>query len=391
MSSSINSDKILKIPAIIGFVAVSVSSLTDLRAGNAPYPAIVLLAIFGLAYLLPSSLYQSSVFAHLRVGVAVAAVSGLMAIRPGWSEYPILLFLLCPQIMLMFSTPTSLKWIGLAALATLIIFVAALGLAGILPFLLYASGYIFFAVFGWLLIQSENNRKKAETLFTELQQAHQQLQNYASRVEALTIAEERNRIAREMHDSLGHRLTITAVQLEGAQRLVRTNPERSEQIIATVREQVRDGLKDLRRTVAMLRASAEEDLAIQPALQQLVQQMKETTGINIALVCEETLPDLPAPYRLALYRAAQEGLTNIQRHARASQAWLQLYAKDQQIVLLVSDNGLGLDPHVSSTSFGLAGLRERASLLGGKLMIDPRPGGGTQLTFYLPIPQTNPE
>ncbi len=208
-----------------------------------------------------------------------------------------------------------------------------------------------------------------------------------ARVEELTIAQERNRIAREMHDTLGHRLTIAAVQLEGAQRLVYTDPQRTDRILATVREQVREGLGELRRTVAMLRASVEEDMPIQDALTKLVSQVQEATGLNIHLTIEDCPPDLPAPHRLALYRAAQESLTNIQRHSNASEAWLHLDQRDGKMTLFVSDNGIGISPEQMKAGLGLSGLGERASILGGDLFIDPRPGGGTQITFRFPMPE----
>jgi signal transduction histidine kinase len=177
------------------------------------------------------------------------------------------------------------------------------------------------------------------------------------------------------------------VQLEGAQRLVRANPERAEKIIATVRDQVREGLAELRRTVAILRASVDEDLPLSAALTRLASQFEDATGLPIHLNLEACPEDLPAVYRQAFFQAAQEGLTNIQRHAKATEAWLNLNPGGGQISLLISDNGAGIPVPPDAAPgghFGLAGLKERAALLGGEFYVDPRPGGGTQLTFRLP-------
>jgi signal transduction histidine kinase len=92
----------------------------------------------------------------------------------------------------------------------------------------------------------------------------------------------------------------------------------------------------------------------------------------------------PAPAQ-ALYRAAQEGLTNIQRHAHASEVWLQLAVRDGTIELLIGDNGVGVSPEQAQSGFGLLGLKERAALQGGEFHIDARAGGGTQLTFRIPL------
>lgn len=232
---------------------------------------------------------------------------------------------------------------------------------------------------------AENERRRSEQLLADLKVAHEQLQRYTEQVEELTIAEERNRIAREMHDTLGHRLTIAAVQLEGAQRLIHTNPQKVEQIIQTVHEQVKDGLAELRRTVAMMRAPVDDDLPIGLALTRLVNSVKEATGIHIHLEVEEGLPELPSSHRHAIFRAAQEGLTNIERHAGASEAWIRLFTANEMISICIEDNGVGINMSGDQSGIGLTGMRERAVLLGGTREITPRDEGGTRLCFNLPV------
>jgi signal transduction histidine kinase len=97
------------------------------------------------------------------------------------------------------------------------------------------------------------------------------------------------------------------------------------------------------------------------------------------------LPDLPDTYRMALYRAAQEALTNVQKHAGARQVWFMLTVRADAIDLLVSDDGQGMPTDVEMAGFGLRGLRERAAQLGGEFHLEPRAGGGTQLSFRLPL------
>ena len=99
-------------------------------------------------------------------------------------------------------------------------------------------------------------------------------------------------------------------------------------------------------------------------------------------------PELPGPHRQALYRGAQEGLTNIQKHAQATHAWLQLAQQTSAVTLTVRDNGVGLNGRngINSTGFGLRGLRERATQLEGTLCVETLAGGGTQLVLTLPLP-----
>lgn len=136
-------------------------------------------------------------------------------------------------------------------------------------------------------------------------------------VERMATHEERNRLAREMHDSLGHQLTVAAVQLEGAQRLIPKDPDRAAHIVETARAQVRDSLDDLRRTVAALRQPEQADIALPQAIRQLATLFEQATGLAVQCVMPNQLPDLPLAHRLTCYRAAQEGLTNVQRHAQA--------------------------------------------------------------------------
>ncbi len=191
-----------------------------------------------------------------------------------------------------------------------------------------------------------------------------------------------------MHDTVGHRLTVSAVQLEAAQRLIAKDPGRAEQMVGTVREQIGEALTELRQTVAALRAPVEEDLCLDVSLQRLAAQFRQGTGLPVELEIPDELPELPPQHRRALYRAAQESLTNVQRHARAKNVWMQLQRQDEAIVLVVSDDGVGIPPKLEVTGFGLKGLQERATQLGGDFHLSPRPDGGTLATFFIPISST---
>jgi signal transduction histidine kinase len=389
---SIHKDRhqMLDIPAILGMIVIGVAGYFELDPSKRPL-GIPLFVVFGILFLvLVYGKHNHRILAQIFVGIMTACATGLILLESGWGIFPILFFMLDPLLMVEFPVRTALIWNVVFTLVTGVIFVRMGGWYGLLPWSTYTAGYVFFGIFGYNMIQAEKDRKLSEHLLAELQDAHRKLQDYTVQLEELTIAQERNRISREMHDTLGHRLTVASVQLEGAQRLVRKDPERAEKMIATVREQVREGLSDLRRTVAMLRAPLDEDIPLGPALEKLTKQMGEATGLKIHLAVEEPIPELPAAHRQALYRAAQEGLTNIQRHARASEAWLQLACQADALTLLVGDNGVGIASPSLQAGFGLNGLRERAALLGGELFVDPRTGGGTQLSFRLPLPLSIP-
>ena len=365
--------------------AVAITGLADQDLAGNRIQAGVLLLAFALIMFGPFPKHRPTLLVHVRMALLAGLAAGLLSMRAGWNFFPILFFLLSPMAVMELSVKPGLIWIGIFTLITAVVFYVVNGPSGLVLLLPFAAGYVFFGMFGWMTIEAERNRARSEMLLAELQTAHHQLQEYAARLEELTIAQERNRIAREMHDTLGHRLTIASVQLEGAQRLIPTQPERAASMVGTVREQVKEGLTELRRTVAMLRASVEEDLPLDQALIRLVDQVRQATSLKIHLSLEECPQGLALPQNQALYRAVQEGLTNIQRHARASEVWLQLASQNGQVELLISDNGVGIPDDRVTAGFGLVGLQERASLLGGEFHIDPRPGGGTQMTFCIPV------
>jgi signal transduction histidine kinase len=118
----------------------------------------------------------------------------------------------------------------------------------------------------------------------------------------------------------------------------------------------------------------------------LVNSFEEATGLTVNLTLEE-IPDLPDGHRSVLYRVAQEALTNVQRHAEASLVWLTLFRQENNIRLLVSDNGIGFPEQTDDNSFGLRGIRERVSQLGGSSSFEGRTGGGAQISVSLPVPE----
>jgi signal transduction histidine kinase len=387
MLSRFNFSQIANFPAFVGYLGVAVAGIMDLDDPNKRWIALGLLIVFGIAFFLPDKQCQNHWQYFLRMGIETVTTTGLMILQPGWSVFPILFFLMSPQAILWFDLRPTVFWLAGFTVITAVIFCFTRGWGGLILMLPYVAGYIFFANFGWLLAQSEKERRRNKQLLLDLQEANRKLQEYADQIEELAIVQERNRIAREMHDSLGHRLTISAIQLEGAQRLIKTDPDRTDRIIGTVREQIHDGLTDLRRTLAMLRASIAEDLPLTQALTKLAVQMEEATSLHIHMELGDTTDSLPAAIRQALFRTAQEGLTNIQRHSQATDAWIQLWGDESRITLMISDNGIGFtDDHLSQPAhFGLSGLKERASILNGQFTINPRPGGGTQISISLPI------
>ena len=359
---------------------------------RAPTPVIRwtslgLTVIFGLVMLAIPTRDAPRWTAHLYLGVQCALATVLLFVHPDWTAFTLLFVVLSAQAMLILPVRPGVVWIGAFAAISVVAGAYWWGLAGAgLALALYTGGYAFFGIFAHAFTRADAARRESQQLLAELQEAHHQLQAYALHTEEMAVVQERNRLAREMHDTLGHRLTVAAVQLEGAQRLCSVNPERAEDMVGTVREEVREALSELRSAVATLRAPIEADLHLRRSLQRLSAHFEEATGFVVHRVLPEEMPELPGTYRLAIYRTAQEALTNIQKHAKATQVWLMLTTQDNAVTLLVGDDGQGISLSKERAGFGLRGMRERAAQLGGELHLEPRRGGGTQVSFRLPLP-----
>lgn len=190
---------------------------------------------------------------------------------------------------------------------------------------------------------------------------------------------ERKRVAQELHDELGQALTAAMLQLGG---LAKGAPAELQGDLREAQETMRASLDDVRRIAQQLRPEALDDLGLVPALVALATTFSEHTGLRIRRQLGDDLPPLPAEAELAVYRVAQESLTNAARHAGASSVDLSLERGPDGVLLRVRDDGKGLD-RVRPSS-GMRGMRERALLIGGDLTINQAPGGGVEVRLRVP-------
>ena len=252
-------------------------------------------------------------------------------------------------------------------------------LLGALPIILFVVLYV------EMYTRQSNANERASVLLEELESANRQLSAYAAEVEDLTIAAERERMARELHDTLSQGLAGLILQLEAADaHLAGGRPEKARQIVQNTMESARATLADARRAIDNLRTGDD------PGIEAVLQREAERFAAACGLPCEVSvdLPvALPAEWSAGLQRMAAEGLSNIARHAGATQASLTLRAQSGVLVFEMRDNGHGFDPAgVPEGHYGLIGMRERARLLGGTLEVQSRPGQGALLRFEGPLP-----
>ncbi len=252
---------------------------------------------------------------------------------------------------------------------------------------------VFLAVYGYGAIIHELAlaHTAKDVANAKLAVAHTQLQEYSAQVEELSVIRERNRIAREIHDTLGHALTLLSVQLETATQLEARGDPRLHEELLQARQVAKACLTEVRHSVEALRPDEASAGTLQEQLRKLVAEFETTCRqTQITLDLEEATHPLNPEVSLTLYRCAQEALTNIRKHAHATKVLLRLSTSGGeagQVELTVLDNGQGCEPiHEQSTSgFGLRGMRERVALLDGTLRAGPEPQHGWRVEVVLPL------
>lgn len=226
---------------------------------------------------------------------------------------------------------------------------------------------------------------RLHTQHVALAQAHAQLRHYASTLEQLTISRERNRLARELHDTLAHTLSGLTVQLETVKAYWDVDPSVAKTTQAAALEAARAGLQETRRALKALRASPLDDLGLSLGLRELAATAAAAANLQLTFAASPELPLLAPDIEQCIYRIAQEALANVIRHANARHLIVQLTHEEDKLSLVVQDDGCGFDVQqgVQAGHFGLAGMRERAQLAGGQLLMSSQPGAGTLVRLLI--------
>jgi len=218
-----------------------------------------------------------------------------------------------------------------------------------------------------------------------LQEAYQRLRRHAATVEQLAISRERNRLARDLHDTLAHSLSALTVQLEALRTLQANEPDAAQETVEELLALARQGLAGSRQAIQALRSDPVETLGLDGALREALQTFQARTGVQANLSVAGQEPDLTIDEARTLFRIAEEALNNVERHAAARHVWVRLACGVDRLDLVVQDDGVGFDPDtVSRDHYGLTGMQERASLIGATLTVSSHPTGGTEVWCSLP-------
>ena len=225
----------------------------------------------------------------------------------------------------------------------------------------------------------------------ELHEANVKLQEYSETIKRMTEIEERNRLAREIHDTLGHALTGIVVSADAGKILFDAAPEEAKARFDVIGQTARQGLEDVRRSIRALRPDALESHDLESALEKMIENFRETTGADIRYAQEAGKLLLAQDEEVTVYRIVQEGMTNAIRHGKATQINLIIDRKDRNLRVRIFDNGVGMQG--KKTGFGLNYMEERVELLKGSLRYGNREDGsrGFFLEAEIPVRGVNPE
>jgi len=239
-----------------------------------------------------------------------------------------------------------------------------------------------FLLVGYLvarLMRSQRDQRNA------LVEANEELILYSSTLEQLAVTRERNRLARELHDTLAHTLSAVAVQLEAVRSVWDEDPSKARSLVSQALRNTRAGLRETRRSLRALRATPIENLGLLGALRDITESMVARADFNLCLDLPPRLEKIPPDVEQCIYRIAQESLSNINTHAQAKEVKVTLTRGEHHITLVIEDNGLGfnLEDLDDDSRFGIQGMKEHAQTIGGILEIDSSPEAGTIVRFSI--------
>jgi signal transduction histidine kinase len=246
----------------------------------------------------------------------------------------------------------------------------------------FLAGLVFVVVFTQLNVEQEKARHEVERLAQELEEANRRLREYAVQAEELATTRERNRLAREIHDGVGHYLTTVFMQIQAAEATLEGDRPRAIDALEKAKKMTQAALTDVRRSVASLRSPLEQSGPLSEMLVSLVNNCR-APDLHIEFKISGSPRTLSPQVELACFRTAQEGLNNVQKHAHANHASVHLdYLASDRVRLSIEDDGSGSDDPIGG--FGLLGLRERVHLVDGEMYTETAAGQGFILTIEVP-------
>lgn len=379
--------------ANLAFAIVVMASYLSIFSSYKPtsFNILIWLILLGIAYL-AIGVYGYSYVSRLQTPLATIAyfltqlpLGGVIVyLSQGNGFNPLILLPLAGQSVLLLRG----FWMYVpAALSTLVF---ALSVHGYIPdwdivltnLPVYLAGLFFIMIFTQMALGEEKARNEVSRLNVDLEAANTRLREFAIQVEELTITKERNRLAREIHDGLGHYLTTIHMQIQAATAILQRDPKTAVETLDKAQSLSQEALQEVRRSVSTLRSQEEVGLPLRNRIEKLLSD-GDGSGIHTSLEVLGNPRELDSKTSVTLYRAAQESFSNTRKHAAASKFSISLdYQNEKNVRMTIQDNGQGADK--IEGGFGLIGLRERLYLIDGDCEIYTTKGEGFTLQIMVP-------
>lgn len=340
----------------------------------------ILIAYAVLMLLNPFIIRDTELGAHIYLALLTALIIGGMLLYYELDFFAILFMPLGGQSVFILPRRKAITWIGIFAIAIIIGQLTQFEFPNGLPFtFLYLAGLFFVASFSTTMLRTNEARIQSDRLLDELQQTHDQLQNYAGQAEELATAKERNRLARELHDSVAQTLYGLTLQAEAAARELKTGQtDKAAEQLREIRDSAQQSLQETRLLIFELRPPILEQEGLASALRTRLESVESRSGLKTQIQLQE-LKQLPAKVEAGLYGVSNEALNNVLKHAHATEVKVSLKKESNKIILEIQDNGVGFDitSAKSQSGMGLKGMQERAEQFGGNLQIKSGTSGTT--------------
>jgi signal transduction histidine kinase len=332
---------------------------------------------------------RSHRYTQIYLALQAGNIVMLALIPPRLDYWSVLFVSLVLQAVYVFPPRIAFRWIAtFIAIMTVLMFYGQGWNQGLPLVVIFVILYLFFGSYAAIVRRAETARDMSQKLLAELQAAHQELQAHIAQAEALAIVQERDRLARNLHDSVTQTIFSMTLTAEAARILFDRDPPRAEGQLDRLQMLAKSALEEMRSVVFDMRPTAIAEQGLIPALRHHIIALDRQHGLTVALhiTGEPRLSDRQAQ---RLFRVVQEALNNVVKHAQTDRASVGLSFEDDSTLLLIEDHGKGFASGAIRTdrkSIGLTTMRERVEMMGGTLTIDSRPGEGTRITVEVPVP-----
>jgi signal transduction histidine kinase len=357
-------------------------------------------ALLLLGYLLWPWLWRVLGRAYLLIGLLIATAGPILVNHlvtllnldigalAHFDVWPLAAILFVPLVIVAWQHPLRDVILFCLGTALLDMLLAALAARGDSKALFTAAHEIFGRTGSLLLVGAMVSRVVSiqRRQSRSLAEANARLTHYAATLDQLATSRERNRLARELHDTIAHTLSGLSLELEAVDSLWELEPARARTLLRASLAAARSGLTETRRALKDLRSSPLEDLGLALAVRQAAESAAARAGLSLELAIPEEVGSLPPAVEQGVYRIVQEALANVVHHAGAQRVSVSLVREGKALVVTVADDGRGFDPAAidAESHLGLRGMRERAEVAGGTLAVESVPGEGTRVALRVP-------